>query len=145
MASPVKVLDAWAVVAWLKDQAPASHAVEALLTQAKAGRVRLLLNIVNLGEIFYITARADGTPRAEYVLEEVKHLPLEICSAPNSLVLDAARLKSRHAISYADAFAVATALRQGFPIVTGDPELKKLAGGGTVTVEWIGSASSAPE
>lgn len=142
MANPAKVLDAWALVAWLRDRTPAAEAVEALLSQAKAGRVRLLVNIVNLGEVFYITAKADGVPRAEYVLEELKHLPLEVCPAPNSLVLEAARLMGRHPISYADAFAVATALREGFPIVTGDPELKKLAGGGTVIVEWIGSSAS---
>jgi predicted nucleic acid-binding protein len=31
-------------------------------------------------------------------------------------------LKSRHAISYADAFAAATALSECAPLITGDPE-----------------------
>jgi ribonuclease VapC len=41
-------------------------------------------------------------------------------------VLDAARLKSEHAISYADCFAAATAIKEGASIVTGDPEFKKV-------------------
>jgi predicted nucleic acid-binding protein len=41
-------------------------------------------------------------------------------------VLEAARIKARYAIAYADCFAVATALREGAPIVTGDPQFKKV-------------------
>ena len=39
----------------------------------------------------------------------------------------AANLKARHAISYADGFAAATALLQDAPLVTGDPEMKAMA------------------
>jgi ribonuclease VapC len=42
------------------------------------------------------------------------------------LVLEAARLKARFPISYADAFAVATARAEGGPVLTGDPEIVNL-------------------
>lgn len=39
------------------------------------------------------------------------------------LILEAARIKTTHPVSYADAFAVATAERHRLPLLTGDPEL----------------------
>lgn len=42
------------------------------------------------------------------------------------LVLGAARVKARHALSYADAFAVALAERLRLPLMTGDPEIVAL-------------------
>lgn len=49
----------------------------------------------------------------------------------------AATLKSRHAISYADAFAAATALLRGAPLVTGDPELQTMSMEPNLKLEWI--------
>jgi ribonuclease VapC len=50
-------------------------------------------------------------------------------------VLEAARIKARLPISYADAFAVATAQRERAVIVTGDPEFRKVEH--LVTVKWL--------
>jgi len=44
-------------------------------------------------------------------------------------------MKSRLAMSYADCFAAATAIRENAAIVTGDPEFKKL--GKEVEIDWI--------
>jgi len=46
-------------------------------------------------------------------------------------------LKACHSISYADAFAVATAIREQAPLVTGDPEIQALAARGIVELEWV--------
>jgi hypothetical protein len=43
-------------------------------------------------------------------------------------VRQAAELKANHAIAYADAFAVATALEFQATLLTGDPEIKPLEG-----------------
>lgn len=51
----------------------------------------------------------------------------------------AAFLKARHAISYADAFAAATAMRRESPLMTGDPELRVMAEQEkALKLEWIG-------
>jgi len=42
--------------------------------------------------------------------------------------MQAARLKMHHALSYADAFAVATAQAYAGTLLTGDPELLQLTG-----------------
>ncbi len=52
-------------------------------------------------------------------------------------VLAAARLKARFPISYADAFAAATALRAGAQLVTGDDEFH--ARDDIVDIVWLPS------
>jgi hypothetical protein len=46
-------------------------------------------------------------------------------------------LKARHAIAYADAFAVTTALEFGATLLTGDPEIKPLVGEHGLAVQWL--------
>ncbi len=131
-----RVLDAWAVLAWLQNERPAADRVGAMLAEAEEGRTRLLINIVNVGEVYYRVMRARSEEEAEALLRDMRGWPLRIVPAGNRLVLSAARLKGRYRLSYADAFAVATALRERAVLVTGDPEIGAL-GGGVVDVEWI--------
>ena len=51
-------------------------------------------------------------------------------------VIAAAELKSKHRLSYADAFAAGLAIREQAALVTGDPELRAVS---DVTIDWIGS------
>jgi predicted nucleic acid-binding protein len=84
------------------------------------------LNWINLGEVYYRTAQLRGFDDAEESIQRVRALPLEVYPIREKLVLEAARLKAKHALSYADAFAVATArLERGF-VITGDPEILDL-------------------
>jgi ribonuclease VapC len=50
-------------------------------------------------------------------------------------VLRAARLKTEHALSYADCFVAHTALTLTAPVITGDPEFKKTEN--IVTIQWV--------
>ena len=135
-------LDSWVILAWLKDQPPGAEAMTRLWEQAEAGRAELVMNIVNLGEVFYIVAKARGEASARTVLQNLQARRMEIAPAPDDLVLKAATLKARYPISYADAFAdalaAATALGRGAPLVTGDPEMLALAGEG-LRLEWAGA------
>ncbi len=51
-------------------------------------------------------------------------------------MIEAAKLKSGRRISYADAFAVTLAVREGATLVTGDPELRGMQD--ILRVEWLG-------
>jgi predicted nucleic acid-binding protein len=134
---PVVVLDSWILLCWLKDQRPAADVMEGLWSQAFAGRLRLAINIVNAGEVFYMTQKVRGQDAAELVLSQLHSMPLEIRPVSNALVWEAARLKGEYAIAYADAFAAATAMREHAPLVTGDPEMKALEG--RVRLQWVKS------
>ena len=53
-------------------------------------------------------------------------------------VKEAARIKAKGGLSYADAFVLALAVEIGAPLVTGDPEIRAAAGGLGVEVVWLG-------
>jgi predicted nucleic acid-binding protein len=132
------VLDAWAVMVWLKGQQPAADRMRALLEAADRHEHRLSINIVNLGEVFYLSVKARDLAYGRRVLETL-HARLMTISAHEELVMLAATLKARHAISCADGFAAATALLQDAPLVTGDPEMKIMAATQKgLQLEWIG-------
>jgi uncharacterized protein len=131
------VLDAWAVMAWLKGQQPATHYVRKLLHASGARSAKPSMNIVNLGEVFYLSVKARDVAFGQRVLENLR-TRITTISASEELVMSAASLKSRHAISYADAFAAATAILVDARLVTGDPELRIMsADEKKLKIEWI--------
>ncbi len=91
-----------------------------------------------MGEVFYILARKRAASRRPSTFLSVILPSLPIIVVENSFedVIDAARIKATHALSFADCFAAATAIRERAPLVTGDPEFKKL--GKTVKIDWVG-------
>jgi predicted nucleic acid-binding protein len=134
---PVLILDAWAIMAWLKGQQPAAERVRRLLEAAERRERKLLMNIVNLGEVFYLCVKAKDLAYGEQVMGNIRGL-IQTVPATDELVMFAATLKAHHAISYADAFAAATAMLRQAPLVTGDPELRAMtANEKTLTLEWI--------
>jgi predicted nucleic acid-binding protein len=135
---PDLVLDSWAILAWLKAEEPAVFFVDELLEAAGSGKGHLIMNVVNVGEVYYIAAKNNGLASADNVLIMLNALVTTV-SAPDDLVMEAAMLKARHAISYADAFGAVTAIRLRWPLVTGDTELRRLAEKETrLNVQWIG-------
>ncbi|MGA3098692.1 MAG: PIN domain-containing protein [Bryobacteraceae bacterium] len=134
----ILALDSWIVVAWLKDQPPGAERMAQLWRRAEAGQTQLIMSVVNVGEVFCLVAKLRGEDAARAVLKNLRSRPLQILPAPKSLVLHAATLKARHLVSCADAFAAATAIRNGAPLVTGDPKMKLLAAEG-LRLEWVES------
>ena len=57
---PGAVLDAWAIMAWLKGQQPAAERVRLLLDAADRGERKLAMNIVNLGRGFLPFGQSEG-------------------------------------------------------------------------------------
>jgi predicted nucleic acid-binding protein len=62
-------------------------------------------------------------------------LPFEIITPSSELIMQASEIKAQYPISYADCFAVATALRFTAAIITGDPEFKKVEN--LVKINWV--------
>jgi ribonuclease VapC len=123
---PATVLDSWALLAWLRSEQPAAAEVEATLDAGERGDRRVLLCLLNAGEVVYILARDLGDEEAAFVRDSFALLPVEMCPIDEELVWEAAGVKARHSLSYADAFAVACALRFDAELATGDPEIVAL-------------------
>jgi predicted nucleic acid-binding protein len=109
-------LDSWAVLRWLEGGEPAAGRVEQALG------TRPVMSWINLGEVFSVVHRAAGVDRARTVVNGLRHqLRLDIPSEIR--VLEAATIKARHPLAYADAFAIATAVAHRASLLTGDPEI----------------------
>ena len=68
-----------------------------------------------------------GIDKADEWLRVFRKLPIEMVPVREPLAMEAGRLKARHRISFADAFAVATARVEGGAVLTGDPEILTLS------------------
>jgi predicted nucleic acid-binding protein len=109
-------LDSWAILRWLEGEEPAAGRVERSL------ETRPVMSWINLGEVFYVVHRAAGADRAGAVIVDLQHrLRLDLPSPAR--VLEAAAIKAHHALAYADAFAIATAMAHRASLLTGDPEI----------------------
>ena len=117
------VLDSFAVLAYLGNEEGADK-VQEFIDKAEKGEIRLFMNYVNLGEVYYIVAREFGTAKANEAVAIVKRLPIEFVEVNESLALTAGRIKAMHSLSYADAFVIATAIDKKGVIVTGDKEFE---------------------
>ncbi|MFA4917936.1 MAG: type II toxin-antitoxin system VapC family toxin [Thermodesulfovibrionales bacterium] len=97
-----------------------------LLEQIKKTGAIKYINAINLGEIIYATKREFGDQKKVEVLANIERLNFSILPVPNSLIYQAAEYKAQYSISYADCFALASAIEYNAVIVTGDPEFKKV-------------------
>ena len=130
----VFILDSYALLAYLGGE-PGQPRIKDVLTKAKEEKHRLLLCMINFGEVLYMTERRRGFSAAQNAQALIEHLPIEILDATRNLVLEASHIKANHALSYADAFVVAIAQREGGAILTGDPEFQTVEE--LVTIEWL--------
>jgi predicted nucleic acid-binding protein len=131
-------LDAFAWLAWLQEE-PGAATVQRWLEDAEAARAECVTSIINLGEAYYRLVRVDRRNEAEALWRMAMRgtLPVSVKDATRRRVRRAAELKSRHAIAYADAFAVATAIEFNAVLLTGDPEIEPLEGEQNLRVEWL--------
>jgi ribonuclease VapC len=94
------------------------------------------MNELNVGETYYILYRKRGHKQADYFLDTVlTGLPISMISNDFNAVISAAKIKARHALSFADCFAVATAQRENAVILTGDPEFENVEE--LVKIDWL--------
>ena len=131
-------LDAFAWLAWLQDE-PGAAAVQHCLDEAERGRAECVTSIINLGEAYYRLVRVERREEAEALWRMAlrRSLPVSVKEATRRRVRRAAELKASHAIAYADAFAVATALEFRATLLTGDPEIRPLVGEQGLEVQWL--------
>ena len=130
-----RVLDSWAILEWINGRQPATNAVAHLLSLCEIGAARLHMSAINVGEVYYFLRKEYSQELAEAWRSSSPTLPVTIEVPTIEEIWDAAILKSLHPIAYADAFAAALAQKYSCALVTGDPELRSVAG---LELDWIG-------
>jgi ribonuclease VapC len=129
-----KVLDSYAILAFLENE-PGADRVGEMIKHAAESEKPLLLSVINWGEVYYIVRRISGQEKAEEILRIIDTLPIEIITADREITLIAAEFKANGKMSYADCFAAALAKIKKAEIITGDREFKAV--GNTVKILWI--------
>jgi ribonuclease VapC len=124
------------MIAFFEDQ-PGAQDVAQILDVIINQEAKGFMSIVNWGEMFYCTIRVQGFEEAEYLLGQFNRYPIELVPADKGLTYEAAKLKARHKIAYADCFAASLSLKLDAPVVTGDPEFKRLKD--EISIHWIGT------
>lgn len=90
---------------------------------------------MNAGEVYYFLRKHHSDELAESWRESSRTLPVTIEVPTADDIWHAASLKGRFPISYADAFAAALAEKHNCPLVTGDPEFRRVD---RLELDWIG-------
>jgi predicted nucleic acid-binding protein len=135
MPESSRVVDSWALVAWIRDE-PAASQVEVFIHAAIAGQIELVMSRINVAETFYIVAKRKSPAAAEEFLARLPSLPIRVVSPNEDDIMAAARIKAAHPVAFGDAFAIALAQSEGADVITGDEEIRRC---GLVPVEWVGS------
>ena len=133
------VLDAHALMVLFNDEAGADE-VERILLKAESGSPKLLMSVVNWGEIYYSILRGASQEMAETKAHEIAGMQIELVPVDADdleLVRQAAAFKATRKMSYADCFAAALAKIKNAELVTGDREFKQLAR--DVKIHWLHS------
>lgn len=128
------VLDSYSLIAYAEGEKGAKEVAE-IFKEALADKAEIFLCVVNWGEMYYIALREGGKERAELYKDTFARYPITIVEANKELTLQAAQFKAFHKMSYADAFAVATAKIKKAVLVTGDKEFKSVEK--EVKIDWI--------
>ncbi len=113
------VLDASAVITFFGNR-PGAEAVQDLIALAMAGKRRLLMSVLNWGEVFYSAWRAGGELEARRMAAEIAQLPIDVLDIDRETAELAATLHVRHNLPYMDCFVAALADSAGGTVITAD-------------------------
>lgn len=128
------VLDSFALVS-LFHREPGWQVVQKALYDQDKSRTRAVLSWINWGEFYYIVKRRVGAAKTMDALRLLEQLPVDLFPVDQPLVRAAAEIKSEHALSYADAFCIATAQRLDATVLTNDPEFESVEN--LIKIRWL--------
>lgn len=95
------------------------------------------MSIINLGEVYYRIAREESMKSADQALLWIGRFPIRFVDVDWLMTREAATIKSRYPLSYADCFAAVLSQQLGAALVSGDPEFERLEAEGVVSMEWL--------
>ncbi len=130
------IFDSYALIALFR-QEPGYELVRDLLVKIANDESEGFITAVNVGEIYYMMTRKSNTKHAETAIAAIRQMPIQIIDPDLKLCLEAAALKAKHSLSYADAFAAALTINKKGVLITGDKEFEGLVGEVGFKVRYI--------
>jgi len=135
----IVVLDACALIAYIKDEEGADIVAD-VIDDAEAGRVVLLINRINLLEIYYDLYRSKGEAYARNIMHNIMAFDIRLVEFTEEIFFEAGRFKASYKMSLADSIAIATAEIKGGELLTADHhEFDPIEAAGTENIRfhWI--------
>ena len=116
----IYILDARALFALLQDESGADKVAAAVIA-ANNGEAEIVMNRINLLEVYYDVYRSRGEEQAKVMLANLKKHRVEInAEITDEIFAEAGRLKASYKISLADSIALAQAIVTGGELLTAD-------------------------
>jgi predicted nucleic acid-binding protein len=133
------VLDAHALMVLFNDE-PGADEMEKILLKAETGTPKLLMSVVNWGEIYYSIMRGASQEIADSKAHEIAGMRIELVPVDArdlELIRQAAVFKATKKMSYADCFAAALAKIKNAELVTGDRDFRAVEND-LKKIRWLG-------
>ena len=134
----IYVLDTCALIAVSRGEAGADVVAEAY-RKASSGEAEILINRVNLLEIYYVFYRYKGKEYANAYVKKIMQSIVKVSDFDESLFEEAGRLKALYRISLADSVALAQTIVTNGELLTADhhelDEIERVEQG--VKFQWI--------
>jgi predicted nucleic acid-binding protein len=99
-----------------------------------SGHARLLISAINIGEVYSFLRKHHSASLAAAWREASLAMPASVEVPALDDIWQAATLKALYPISYADAFAAALAQKHNCPLLTGDPEFRRVE---NLALDWL--------
>jgi len=128
------VLDSYSLITFFEKDKGFEIMID-LFDKAVSDKAKLLMNIINWGEVYYIILREQNKEKADLFEDSFEKLPVELIYPDKSLIKNASTYKAYNALSYADCIAAATAACHSAALITGDKEFIKLEK--KIKIEWL--------
>ncbi len=128
------VLDSYSLITFFEKDKGFEIMID-LFDKAVSDKVKLFMNIINWGEVYYIILREQSAEKADLFEDSFEKLPVELIYPDKSLIKNASSYKAHNALSYADCIAAATTDSHSAALVTGNKEFIKLEK--EIKIEWL--------
>jgi predicted nucleic acid-binding protein len=132
------VLDACALLAFINKESGFDN-VNRLMREAKCKKIHIIMNQINLFEVYYTTVKTRGKDVADGVLQLVQKHPITIIHGLTYNVMEeAARMKITYNMSMGDSIAAAESMVGNGTLVTSDhKDFGQAEQAGKVKVLWF--------
>jgi ribonuclease VapC len=128
------IFDSHALLKFFQKEKGYEKVIQLLGEIRKTGATKQI-NAINLGEIIYSKKKEFGDQKKLEILANIERLNFTILLISHNLIFQAAEYKAQYSISYADCFALASAVEHKAILVTGDPEFRKVEH--LVDIVWV--------
>lgn len=119
------VFDSYALINFFRKE-PGYNFVSDLLIKVTGNEIESYISAINVGELYYMLCRKASAKIAEEAIHTIKQLPIHIIDASLHMCIQAAEIKAKYSLSYADAFAAVLTIEKKGILITGDREFNSL-------------------